>query len=209
LIERLDSARAERKDQNVADALKAQPPFYEKYLKQEGEDKSVPVQLKWEAMPIADVLSILSSKEFLEFNYLLSPEVKGTVTMSLDKRMSRRELWQFFEQTLLTCGACCVPEDSLIKIIPIARMAKEPRVDIQNASVSNIYLAFIHIRNNPVRDVIEKMKPSLTAGTIVIVLPLSNEILLVETPSNAARLLPMIESLDKAPADAKKVDHGQ
>ena len=98
------------------------------------------------------------------------------------------------------------PGDSPIESVSLDWHAT-PIADIQNAATSNIYLAFIHIRNIPVKDIIDKITHCRTPGSTVILLPLSNEMLLVETPSCAARLLPMIESLDKAPADAKKVDH--
>ncbi len=202
LIDKLDRVRDESKDQSVDDALKSQPPFYEKYLKP--DDESIPVQLKWDALPLTDVLSILSSKGFLDFNYLLDSRVKGTATLSVDKLMSRRELWQLFEQTLMTCGACCVPENQFIKIIPFWVTNKEPRADIQNASTSNIYLTFIPLRHISVNDLTMKIKSSLTAGATLM--PLRKEILLVETPSNAARLLPMIKSLDSVPVDGKKAE---
>ncbi len=159
------------------------------------------MKFNWDAMPITDVLTVFSSKDFLGFNYLLDPTVKGTVTIYFDTQMTRRELWQILEQMLWTCNAYCPPEGDLLKIVQFKNMPKEPKVNIKNSPISNVQLMLVPISNSTAKNIMEMIKPFLTDGATVMSLPTQNSILLVETPANIPKLQSLIEMLDQNEKD--------
>ena len=63
--------------------------YFEKYLKPE-DDTPQPFTLNTDAMPITDIVTIFASE--LNFNYILDPRVKGTVTISVNSKMTKRDL---------------------------------------------------------------------------------------------------------------------
>ncbi len=178
---------------------KRSKPFYEKYLKDEKEevsdDKGMDVTLAFDAAEVADVIPAFS--QLLNFNYLLDPQVKGAVTMNVNSKMTKRELWEVFEQILWLSGAYCSPDGDLLHILPFKDMPQERRLLVDHEPRANVEVAFLAIKNASSKDMLEKLKPFLTEGATAIDISHQNSILLVEAPSNIPKLRRLASLLDR------------
>ena len=187
-FDNLANAQKEIKPEDIA-------PFYEKYLKGEDADKSEDIVLSFDATEIAEAVPAFA--QFLGFNYLLDPKVKGTVTMTLNAKMTKREVWEVFEQILWLSGAYCSPDGEVLHILPFKNMPQERKMLIKHSPLANVEVSIINVQNTSVKDLIEKIKPFLTEGASAIDIPYQNAIMLVEAPSNMPKLKVLIEMLDK------------
>ena len=66
------------------------PRFYDEFIALNG-DEEIPVSLIFNNAPLLDVLSAFA--DVLGFNFVADGELRGTVTLNLNSKMSRRELW--------------------------------------------------------------------------------------------------------------------
>lgn len=170
-------------------------PFYEKYIKTEDVDKAEDVVLSFDATEISEAVPAFA--QFLGFNYLLDPKVKGTVTMTLNTKMTKRQVWEVFEQILWLSGAYCSPDGEILHILPFKNMPQERRMLVKHSALANVEVSIINVQNTSVKDLIEKIKPFLTEGASAIDIPYQNAIMLVEAPSNMPKLRTLIEMLDQ------------
>jgi general secretion pathway protein D len=173
-------------------------PFYDKFLEKEGEQKGddQEVALVYDAAELGDVVPAFA--HLLGFNYIIDPKVKGAVTINVTSKMTKRELWQVFEQILWLSGAYCSPDDgNLIHILPYKNMPTERKMLVDGNPKANVEVAIIDIRNASSKDIIEKIKPFMTEGATAIDISHQNAVMIVEAPSNMPKLRNLISMLDK------------
>ena len=169
-------------------------PFYEKFLSEENAEEALKIEVTFNAASLADVVPAFA--QLLKFNYIIDPQVKGAVSMTVNSQMTRREVWQMFEQILWLSGAYCSPEGDLLHVLPFAKMPQERRIFAKHDPGANVEVSFLCLRNSASKDVLEKIKPFLTEGATAIDIPHQNAILLVEAPSNIPKLKELVELLD-------------
>ncbi len=167
--------------------------FYEKLAK-EG-DKPVEVAISFDAATINDIVPAFA--QMLKFNYLIDPQVKGAVTMTVNSKMTEKEAWQMFEQILWLSGAYCSPDGDVIHILPFAKMPQERKMLAGHDPSANVEVDLLPIRSASSKDLIEKIKPFMTEGATVVDIPHQNSILIVETPANLTKLKELVKMLDR------------
>lgn len=182
--------------------VKQAPAFYDKLLKTDKDTVMPNSTLNFDATSVAELVPRFA--EILSFNYILDPRVKGTVDMNINTPMTKKELWQLFEQILWACGSYCSPDPAgsdIIHIMPFVDMPKERNVDFADAGTSNVQVVLFHIRNTGSKDILEKLRPFFTAGATAIDIPNRNMVLLVETPQNIPKLRALVKMLDQKNKD--------
>ncbi|NOY75329.1 MAG: hypothetical protein GXP32_06015 [Kiritimatiellaeota bacterium] len=180
---------------------KGSVPFYEKYLKNEGDSK-LPIFMNLDAVSIQDVIPAFAG--LLGFSYIVDPAVKGTITVNVqnplasDKRvmMSKRDAWRLFEQILWLSGAYCSPENDILHIMPFSKMSREHEVFSRNGVITNISVRIFDIRNVPAKTVLDKINDFLTEGAKATELTGENALMIVDTPNNMRKLEGIIKMLD-------------
>jgi type II secretory pathway component GspD/PulD (secretin) len=53
-------------------------------------------------------------------SYILHSDVKGEVTMQIQRTFARQQAWNVFEHVLYTQGSCCLLKDGVLHILPMA-----------------------------------------------------------------------------------------
>jgi general secretion pathway protein D len=170
------------------------PPFYEAWLKDDnGQPEEFDLDLV--AVSVQDLIPAFAEK--LGFNYLVDPKVSGAVSLHMRKtQMTRREMWQLFEQILWLSGAYCSPEGGVLRIMPFVRMPQERRIFAEHQP-ANVEVKIVRIRNVPAKSLIDKIQPFLTEGSRATELAGENAIMLVESPENMEKLDALIDVLDR------------
>jgi len=159
-------------------------------------DKPVEVFLNLDATPLSEVIPLFASPELLSFNYLIDPRVKGAVTMTMEQKMTVRELWGVFEHILRLSGAYISRNAGFLDVLPLDQMPKETRLLAKQESMANVDVRLVPIRYTTAQEVQANLAPFTTEGATVTGIARSNSLLLVETPANVPKLLELIKELD-------------
>ncbi|HOK04841.1 MAG TPA: hypothetical protein P5270_01830 [Victivallales bacterium] len=184
-----------KKDSSEDKGIVRTMPFYRENLKTEDSEK-IPISVNFDSAPIANVVRAFST--ILKFDYIIDPQVSGNITISVsNSKMSKVEVWEMFEQILWLCGAYISPEGDILHIFPFAKMPQERKILVDHKPQPNIEVMMFPIRNAASKDILERLKPFLTAGSTAIDIPHQNSILLIETPANAEKIRTLVNMLDK------------
>ncbi|MBO4633367.1 MAG: hypothetical protein J5858_15730, partial [Lentisphaeria bacterium] len=76
--------------------------FYDDFIILNG-DEEIEVNLVFNNAPLLDVLP--SFADALGFNFLADSDLKGNVTLNIDQKMTRKDLWNTFDRMLNLSGA--------------------------------------------------------------------------------------------------------
>lgn len=182
-----------------AEELEKQEPFYVKMLAAEGKGEGkeeMPITLNLDAAPIANVVRAFST--FLKFDFLIDPQVTGNVSISVNNsKMSKREVWEMFEQILWLSGSYCSPDGDILHILPFAKMPQERKILAEHDPRANVEVVLLSIRNAASKDIVEKIKSFITPGATVMDITHQNSVLLIESPANVAKIRSLVKLLDQ------------
>ena len=173
-------------------------PFYIKLLKKTGKaDKATEVTLNFNGANLADVVPAFS--QILEFNYSIDPETRGSVTMSINSKLTRKELWQIFEQMLWMCGAYCSSSGDLVRILPQSKMSMQQQIGLGKDKVSkeNVELLLYPLEYADAKKLVDQLKPFTHKGGTFIALERQNAVMLVDSPANIPKMYRLIQAMDK------------
>ncbi len=152
----------------------------------------IKVNINFDAANLGDVIPAFAGP--LKMNYLLDPEVTGTITMSLKANMSPREVWTLFEQILQIAGAYCEMENQVVHIRPQSKLPQEKKMLEVD---SNIEVKLIPLKYVAAKDMVSQLKQFLSDAAVATALDQQNAVLLVENVANIERLSMLIEQLDR------------
>lgn len=182
-----------------AEQLEKQEPFYVKMLAAEGKGEGkeeMPITLNLDAAPIANVVRAFST--FLKFDFLIDPQVTGNVSISVNNsKMSKREVWEMFEQILWLSGSYCSPDGDILHILPFAKMPQERKILADHDPKANVEVVLLSIRNAASKDILEKIKSFITPGATAMDITHQNSILLIESPANVVKIRSLVKLLDQ------------
>ncbi len=172
-------------------------PFYEKFLK-EGDNELIDCKLNLDSVPIRDVVDIMAG--YLGFQYIIDPKVnKGAtaVLINVDTQLTKKQIWQLFEQVLWLSGAYCYPgENNIINIFPYELMPQQ-RNATSVPGESNVEVRLIRLKYVSPKDVMDKVTPFMTIGSKIVEVTGQNGMLIVEAPANFPKIMELIRMLDK------------
>lgn len=95
-------------------------PFYADFILLDSDEK-LQVEVAFNSAPIQDVIPAFA--DILGFNYIADPELKGVVSININSEMTRQELWHIFDKMLNLAGAGVLADDTLFRILPLAKLA--------------------------------------------------------------------------------------
>ncbi len=152
----------------------------------------------------ADVYSVIQTifGDILRVNYIVDPNVKGRVTFRSVAPVPKDDVLPLMEVILRLNGIGIVEESGLYRIVPIGEIPREPApvgigrnpedVKITGKAV----LQIVPILYMPSSEVVRVMTPFLSKTAVIIDIPKSNYIAIIDTDSNVRRLLQLIDVLD-------------
>lgn len=167
--------------------------FYEDFILLNADEK-LPVSLVFNSAPMIDVIPAFA--DVLGFNFVADPELQSTVTLNINSEMTRRELWNAFEKMLFLSGASARVDGSLLRLVPVAKLAQQPDLSIAGKP-ENLEVLYYPLKNTTAKDVEAQIKPFLGKGAAISALTRPNAIILSDTISNTAKLRQILELVDE------------
>ena len=173
----------------------AKPKFYEDLIALNG-DELLDVSLVFNSAPLLDVLSAFG--DLLEFNFSADSALNGTVTLNLNSKMTRRELWNAFDRMLFLAGAGVKVDEFekgvLLRVMAMNKLAMQP--DSKAGVDTEIY--YRQLRNATANEVIRQIRSFVGSGAICVELARPNAIMVCDSQENMPKIRQIIEYLDKS-----------
>ena len=160
----------------------------------ENPDELVEVKFNFDAESIVNVAQMFSIT--LDFEYYIDPGVSGSVTMTIDTEMTRKEAWELFEHILWITGSYASRQNRFIHILPFAKMPQERRIFAKHDPIPNVDVSIVRLFNSTAADIVNLIRPFMTAGATANPIQHLNSLLIIEAPPNMPKILELIEKLD-------------
>lgn len=167
--------------------------FYDEFIALNG-DEEVEVSLVFNSAPLLDVLSAFG--DILGFNFVADSDLKGVITLNLNSKMSRRELWNSFDRMLTLAGAGVKVEDSLLRIMALAKLAKQP--DQRPGSGSDTEIYYKLLTGATAKEVATQIRQFLGTGGVCAELTRPNAVLVCDDRESMGKIREIIECLDNS-----------
>ena len=176
----------------VKELGKPAPKFYEDFIALNA-DEEIEVSLVFNSAPLLDVLSAFG--DMLGFNFVADSDLRGVVTLNLNSKMTRRELWNTFDRMLFLAGAGVKVEDSLLRVMALQKVAMQPDQRPGASGQSNIY--YRQLINASANEVVRQIKPFLGAAAVAVEMPRPNAVMICDSAENMPKLRELVEFLDR------------
>ena len=156
--------------------------------------KKIDVELDFDATPLTDVMPIFAG--LLDFNYLIDPAVKGTVSINVVAKMDAREVWATLEHILWLSGAYVSRNNQFVEILPFEKMPEQRRLLVKH-NPANVDVSFLNLVNIPASEAKANIQPFMTKGASVTEIKRLNSLLIVEAPGNMPKIRELVSKLDQ------------
>jgi hypothetical protein len=158
-----------------------------------------------------DIYSIIQTvfSEILKVNYIIDPKVKGRITFKSVAPVPKDNVLPLMEVILRLNGVAVVEENSLYRIIPIGDLAREPSAINIGRSAEKVevkgkaLLQVVPIEHLQSSEIIKLITPFTSVNAVIVDVPKSNHIIIVDTDSNVKRLLQLINIFDSEQQKSK------
>lgn len=152
----------------------------------------------------ADIYSVIQTVfgDILRANYIIDPAVKGRVTFRSVEPVTRESVLPLLEVILRLNGIGIVEEGGLYRIIPISDISREPAAvgigrESDKVSITGKALVqVVSVKYVPSSEMVRILTPFLSKTAVIIDVPKSNYIVVVDTDANVKRLLQIVEIFD-------------
>ena len=152
----------------------------------------------------ADVFSVIQTifGDVMKVNYVVDPRVKGRVNFRSVAPVAKEDVLSLMEVILRLNGVGIVEEGGLYRIIPISDLAKEPasvgigRETEVIQTTGKAILQIVPLKYIPSTEMIRILTPFLSLNAVVIDVPKSNHIVIVDTDANVKRLVQLVGIFD-------------
>lgn len=158
------------------------------------------VELNFDNAEIQSVIRAIG--ELAGINYIIHPNVKGTVTVQTAGKVAMSDLLPTLEQVLAVNGYAVVKVGDLYRVVPSAQARQEPlsaRVGRESRGVAEeerFVIQIIPVEFLPLASIQEAVKPLLSANAAIIPIGNTNNFMVVDTSSNVKKVLRVVEILD-------------
>jgi type II secretory pathway component GspD/PulD (secretin) len=152
----------------------------------------------------ADVYTIIQTifSEILKVNYIVDPRVKGRVTFRAVAPVPVENVLPLMEVILRLNGIGIVEDSGLYRIVPIGDISKEPSPISYGRDPEKIRMTgkallqvvpIIYIQSS---EAVRLITPFASHSAVLIDVPKSNQIIIVDTDASVKRMLTLIEVFD-------------
>ena len=152
----------------------------------------------------ADVYQVIQTifGDVLRVNYIVDPRVKGRVTFRSIAPIPTDQVLPVMETILRINGIGVVEDSNLYRIVPISEVAREPasvgfgRDPEKIPSTGKSLVQVVPILFLQSTEVIKLITPFLSATAVVIDVPKTNQIIIVDTDASVKRILQFLSTFD-------------
>jgi len=152
----------------------------------------------------ADVYQVIQTifGDVLRVNYIVDPRVKGRVTFRSVAPIPNDQVLPIMETILRINGIGVVEDGGLYRIVPISEVAREPAAvgfgrdpeKIPSSGKSLVQVVPILFLQSS--EVIKLITPFLSVNAVVIDVPKTNQIIIVDTDASVKRILQFLATFD-------------
>lgn len=152
----------------------------------------------------ADVFSVIQTilGEVLRVNYVIDPRVKGRVNFRSVSPVSKDDVLPLMEVILRLNGIGIIEEAGLFRIVPISDLPKEPTAVGIGREVEKVtlqgkgLLQIVPVNYISSSELVRILTPFLSANAVIVDVPKSNHIVIVDTDANVKKLLNLVDIFD-------------
>lgn len=129
-------------------------------------------------------------------SFVLDPAVRGTVTVLAPEELPPESLYEVFLSVLELNRLTIVDSAGASRIVPMSS-ARELSSGAAAGQAAGFETRVIRVRDIPLQEVVEVVRPLLPAEAVITALPESNRLILSDRSANLARITRLIETLDQ------------
>ena len=163
-------------------------------------DETVPIALHLENADLLQVIGIIAAE--LKINYVVDPDVEGTVNINTLGEVRRADLFPLLQMVLRINGATAVQTGNFYRIVPLTEMQRlpiEPGLDRLAADLppdDRMVMNIIPLRYFSAADMTKILTPYLSEGGHLLSLEQGNILIVTDTSQGMRRLLELAALLD-------------
>jgi general secretion pathway protein D len=128
-------------------------------------------------------------------NFLVSPKVKGRVTIISSTDLDAKDLYEVFLSILTMYGFATIENKGLIKIVPI-KAARESASDVQKVNAYTRVTRVIKLQYIEANQLISTLRPLVSPYAQIAALRNANSILVHDTHVNVRRIAKLVSQID-------------
>ena len=129
-------------------------------------------------------------------SFVLDPAVRGTVTVLAPEELPPESLYEVFLSVLELNRLTIVESAGASRIVPMSS-ARELSSGAAAGQAAGFETRVIRVRDIPLQEVVEVVRPLLPTEAVITALPDSNRLILSDRSANLARITRLIEKLDQ------------
>jgi general secretion pathway protein D len=160
----------------------------------------------------ADVFSVIQTVfgDILRVNYVVDPRIKGRVTFRSVAPIPKEQVLPVMEVILRINAIGVVEDNGLYRIVPLSDVSREPspvsfgRDPNQIPATGKSVIQVIPIMYLQSTEVVKLIAPFLSANAVVLDVPKSNQIIVVDTDASVRRILTLIDTFDNEKQKKKR-----
>ncbi|OFV97943.1 MAG: type II secretion system protein GspD [Acidobacteria bacterium RIFCSPLOWO2_12_FULL_54_10] len=162
--------------------------------------EEAPISLHLENADLLQVVGILAAE--LRINYLVDPEVTGSVTINTSGQIRRSELFPLLQTILRLNGAGILQSGDVYRIVQLKEMQRTnivPELNPQAGQLPSddlITMNIVTLKYIAAGEMTKILTPYLSAGGHLFSHDTGNILILTDASRNAARLLELVEMFD-------------
>ncbi len=164
-------------------------------------EQGVELTLALENAEMTDLVHWVS--QYVSKNIILHPDVRGRVTVISAVPIDQADAFRIFKSVLQVHGYAVVETADAIKVLPEASAAQSnaPVNGVRNSEGSDdIVVRIVQLRNISAAQVQSLVRPMMAPTSLLTVYPDNNLLVIADRASNMAKLLSIIDSVDRAGA---------
>ena len=167
------------------------PRFYDDFILLNA-DEVLDVSLVFNSAPILDVIPAFA--DVLGFNFVADSDLKGVVTLNLNSKMTRRELWMTFESLLLLSNATAKAQGSLLRVMLQSKVNQQPDSTLASPAGGEIYYRQLQFATG--REAMQQLKPFLRRDAICVEMSRPNAVMVCDIAENIPKIRQILELVD-------------
>jgi general secretion pathway protein D len=160
----------------------------------------------------ADVYQVIQTifGETLRVNYVVDSRVKGRVTFRSVAPIARDQILSIMEVILRINGIGIVEDRDLYRIVPLSEVSREPspvsfgreanKIPSTGKSIVQV-VPIVYLQST---EVVKLIAPFVSANAVVLDVPKSNQVIIVDTDASVKRIVQFIETFDNETQKRKR-----
>ena len=155
--------------------------------------------LNFEQTDIYEVITTFC--ELLKINYIIEEKVQGKITLQTFRKVPTKDLYSVFEQILAVNGITVVKSGNFYRFVSIRGSSKKalslhygnkPKIPDKD----RVVIQLIPLKNLPPATIKKTIAPLITKNGILLDIPETNILMLIDLASSAKQITHVVEALD-------------